>query len=377
MSAINLEKTQKRAEKSRRYRSYWATADPLDMKDPVPPDPGDDESFEYEHYSSSDYEEEDSCESHDSDSDYDECVFEICVPSSLVEDAVFAFNTWIDEHIGLTPLETQVEVLTVKQAEQDPLPQDLLPLPLDSDFSNADLLCVNPPLRLTGGMKSRSKKRRIKKPRKSGTKIIKAQGRIRVRTPLTGKDLGFDRAYIRDFTTVFPQIVSGTTVPTTGFFTFQFSDVASSANLSSDFEWFRIDKVKVHFQALDTTVLNNNSTSAIQTMTPNFAAAVDTNGVGYTPSTIAQVLNYANSKYTVATRDLRFTFRPIYNSQTYKSSTQVGYAPGELMLRTADANEPHYGLLYWMDVPGGANPVAGAYAYNVIVKYYITFAGGK
>jgi hypothetical protein len=309
----------------------------------------------------------------DSDSDYDECVFEIRVPPSLVPEAILLLNTFIDERIGQTALQTQVEVLTVEQAKLDPLPLG------DPGPSNADFLLASyPPLRLTGGMKSRSKKRRGKK-RKSGvrTSLGGAQSRIRVRAPLTGKDLGFDRAYKRDFTTVFPQIVSGTTLPTTGYLTFQFSDVASSANLSSDFEWFRIDKVKVHFQALDTTVVNNNSTSAIQTMTPNFAAAVDTNGVGYTPSAISQVLNYANSKYTVATRDLRFTFRPIYNSQTYKSSTQVGYAPGELMLRTADANEPHYGLLYWMDVPSGANPVAGAYAYNVIVKYYITFAGGK
>jgi hypothetical protein len=304
----------------------------------------------------------------DSDSSCDEYVFEIRVPqSSLPEhlEAVQSLTAFIDELLHQTPLDTQVEVLTLEQAEQDPL--DRRGLEVSDSF-----------LRLTGGMKPR-KKRRVGKHRKrvAHGSMSKAQDRVRVRTPLTGRDLGFERAYQRTFTTVGAQIVSDTVSARTGYLTFQFSDVASATNLTSDFEWFRIDKVKVHFQALDTTVLNNNSTSAIQTMTPNFAAAVDTNGVGYTPSAISQVLNYAKSKYTIATRDLRFTFRPIYNTQTYKSSTQVGYAPGELMLRTADASEPHYGLLYWMDVPSGANPVAGAYAYNVIVKYYITFAGSK
>jgi hypothetical protein len=296
-----------------------------------------------------DYTDDSESEESDSepDSDYDEYVFEIRVPQSSVPEhveAVQILTNFIDELLHQTPLETKVEVLTLEQAEQNPID-----------------------VRHRGGSKIRKPKRRAKKRPRGSRSEVSLQT---LRTLFHG--LGYKYFDTKKFTTRRPQIQSAAVGTVAGEVVFSLADSPNLTAVQALADSFTIDKVRIRFVPCQQLVANSNSSSAVQSIAPEFAACVDTNAIGYVPSSLASVQDYANSKTVTANQPLSFEFRPAALLAGFETSTVTTfYAPNITPIRTADAATYHYGVPWFMEAVAGGTPPAGIFTYDVIVDYWV------
>jgi hypothetical protein len=186
---------------------------------------------------------------------------------------------------------------------------------------------------------------------------------------------GYKQSFQLRFKNSLPSILSANVGGVGGELSFGLYDYPNVANCVSMFDYFRIDRVKVWFRPITKNVANSNSSSAIQGTPPLFCVACDTNAISVTPAGLPS--NYANSKIVNADQSLMFDFKPSSLLIGYEGVGNNFYVPNTLPIRTADYNTPHYGLLYYMNQPGGANPSAGMFGYNVETEYFVTLFAQK
>jgi hypothetical protein len=189
--------------------------------------------------------------------------------------------------------------------------------------------------------------------------------------------LGYGRTFQMRFSAKRPLIQSANVGGVGGEIVFALQDATNYASYATVFDWFQIEKVRVKFKPSSMLVNNGNSSSAIQSIAPLFAAAIDTNAIAYTPSSLAVVQEYATSKTVNANEHLTLVFKPCSLLTGYATAGTSFYAVNTAPLRTADSATYHYGVVWYMEQPGGANPPAGVFSYDVDLDYWVTFYNQK
>jgi hypothetical protein len=224
---------------------------------------------------------------------------------------------------------------------------------------------------------------------KNKSRQKKRSSKMRSNSRRTPKHLVQRRLFLRglgykffmpfEFTSVRPQVQSAAIGTVAGQIVFSLADALNVSAIQALADSFEIDQVRIEFKPTSQPVSNTNSGSTVQFIAPLFAACVDTNSIGLTPSSLAQVQEYRNSKTVTADKKLSFSFRPAALLDGYATSLTTFYAPCPTPLATtgAGATAYHYGVPWFMQAVTGAGPPAGVFTYDVTVHYKLSLYNQK
>lgn len=207
---------------------------------------------------------------------------------------------------------------------------------------------------------------RKRKPRKSNRKP-KFRKRFTMSRPITKRHHTFS------FNQNLGVIANSTVANNAQFYSFKLSDVLDVAHITGLFDQYRIRKVILEFQPIQTEVLMSQPTNATAPIAqiPMILSAIDRDS-NTAPATLDEVREYSSMKELPATKYFKWVFKPSVLAEVYRSAISTNYNPKfDTWLDTSSgggADVPHYGLKLIMGLGGSADNV---YKYNVKSTYII------
>lgn len=179
-----------------------------------------------------------------------------------------------------------------------------------------------------------------------------------------------------------PIMAFGAGTPVLGSYTFKLSDLPASTDFTNLYDAYKIKGVKINFIPISNVVvgITGGATGHPGTYYSNrFFTAIDYND-SVVPSSVDQLREYSNSKWTPYNRIHKRWIRPVYSNSSEGSSGSSFQWPSKSQpwIPTHLPNNAYNALKYGMDSPMGVTtPAVGDILYQVEATYYISFKGPK
>lgn len=177
------------------------------------------------------------------------------------------------------------------------------------------------------------------------------------------RPIGRSHVFVR--AAFFSTITSAAAVPVFGGYQFALTDLPNSSEFTNLFDEYMIAKVSVMFMPNKLTL---NTNTAITT--PYFLTVIDKDDAA-TPSSVNDLVQYPNCRFTSGNKRLVLTFKPRHTFNLYNGGVTDGYATRQGFIDCSNAGVPHYGVKFALE----QSATASAYQYAVWVRYTIICRG--
>jgi len=120
---------------------------------------------------------------------------------------------------------------------------------------------------------------------------------------------------------------------------------------------------------------DDTTTGTLAQVTPQLSVCIDRDDINL-PTSIIEVRNRPGAKNVMATKQVRFSFKPNKLQMIYRTSTTTGYqidTDWKAFLDCANSDIPHYGLKFALE----ASSPSAAYVYEINMRYYVSFKGRR
>lgn len=164
---------------------------------------------------------------------------------------------------------------------------------------------------------------------------------------------------------------SGAATETLKAYSFNLSQVPGYADFQGLFDSYKIDKVTITLQPYKSN--EYDATTGVYTAnTPRIYHAIDYDDDSAVAA-VSDMQQYNNVKHTLAKYTIKRSFVPKISQTVYRTAITSAYMTPtkSIKLDMAYVDVPHYGFKLGMTASGNA----GAFGYEVLCDFYISFYG--